>query len=97
MKRRSTREPKTKRIDFISAQVFEACVYAAATERVSDAPLRRRAQIRNMIAAFPGHRRTPDRAAQKQIGLEIMERAVGDKSLEMAIRREVPANSKRRK
>ena len=78
----------------IKAQVFEAWVYAAATERVSDAPLRRQTLIRRMIAAFPGLRGASDRAEQKRIGLKIMERAVRDKSLEMAIRREVPAKSK---
>jgi hypothetical protein len=78
----------------IEAQVFEAWVYAAATERVSDAPLRRQALIKRMIAAFPGLRGARDRAEQKRIGFEIMGRAVGDKSLEMAIRREVPAKTK---
>ena len=38
----------------IEAQVFEAWAYAAAIERVSDAPLRRQKLIRRMIAAFPG-------------------------------------------
>ena len=78
----------------IEAQVFEAWAYAAAIEKVSDAPLRRQEPIRRMIAAFPGLRRASDRAEQKRIGLEIMEQALRDKSLEMVIRREVPAKPK---
>ena len=78
----------------IEAQVFEAWAYAAAIERVSQAPLRRQQLIKRMIAAFPGLRRASDRAEQKRIGLEIMEQALRDKSLEMVIRREVPAKSK---
>jgi hypothetical protein len=76
----------------IEAQVFEAWVYAAATERISDAPLRRQPLLRNMIQAFPGIRGTSTRAEQKTIGLKIMEQALRDKSLEMTIRREVPKN-----
>jgi hypothetical protein len=75
----------------IEAQVFEAWAYAATIKRVSDAPLRKQKLIRRMIATFPGIRGAPDRAAQKRIGLEIMERAVTDQSLEMAITREVPS------
>ena len=78
----------------IEAQVFEAWAYAAAIEKVSDAPLRRQQLIRRMIAAFPGLRRASDRAEQKRIGLEIMEQALRNKSLEMVIRREVPAKPK---
>ena len=78
----------------IEAQVFEAWAYAAAIERVSQAPLRRQQLIKRMIAAFPGLRRASDRAEQKRIGFEIMEQALRDKSLEMVIRREVPAKSK---
>jgi hypothetical protein len=75
----------------IEAQVFEAWAYAAAVKRVSDAPLRRQPLLRKIIARFPGLRAAPDRATQKKIGLEIMERAVCDKSLEMTIMRDVPA------
>jgi hypothetical protein len=39
---------------------------------------------------LPGPEERPDRAAQKRIGLEMMEKAVRDKSLEMTIKREVP-------
>ena len=78
----------------IEAQVFEAWAYAATIERVSDAPLRRQQLIRRMIAAFPGLRRAPDRAAQKRIGREIMEQALRNKSLEMTIRRQVPEKPK---
>ena len=78
----------------IEAQVFETWIYAAATERVSKAPLRQQQQIRNMIRAFPGLRAASTRAEQKRIGLQIMERALKNKSLEMAIRREVPAKPK---
>jgi hypothetical protein len=78
----------------IEAQVFEAWAYAAATKRVLDAPLRRQPLIRRMIAAFPGLRRARNRAEQKAIGLKIMEQALRDKSLEMAITREVPAKPK---
>ena len=78
----------------IEAQVFEAWAYAAAIERVSQAPLRRQQLIKRMIATFPGLRRASDRAEQKRIGLEIMEQALRDKSLEMVIRREIPAKSK---
>jgi hypothetical protein len=74
----------------IEAQVFEAWTYAAATERVSDAPFRRQQLLRNMIRAFPGIRGALTRAEQKDIGLKIMEQALRDKSLAMAIRREVP-------
>jgi hypothetical protein len=78
----------------IEAQIFEAWAYAAAIEKVSDAPLRRQKRVRRMIAAFPGLRRASDRAEQKRIGLEIMVQALRDKSLEMIIRRNVPAKSK---
>jgi hypothetical protein len=78
----------------IEAQVFEVWAYAATIERVSDAPLRRQQLIRRTIAAFPGLRAAADRAEQKRIGLEIMERALQDKSLEMTIRRQVPPKSK---
>jgi hypothetical protein len=78
----------------IEAQVFEAWAYAAAIEKVSDAPLRRQQLIRRMIAAFPGLRRASDRAEQKRIGLEIMEQALRNKSLGMVIRRKVPAKPK---
>ncbi len=78
----------------VEAQVFEAWAYAATIKRVSDARLRRQQLIRRMIAAFPGLRRAPNRAAQKKIALEIMERALQDKSLEMAIRRQVPEKPK---
>lgn len=74
----------------IEAQVYEAWVYAAATERVSDLPFSAQKLTRRTIAAFPGLRSRPDRAAQKRIGLQIMEKAVRDKSLEMTIKREVP-------
>ena len=77
----------------IEAQVFEAWAYAATVERISDAPLRRQRLIRRMIAAFPGIRGAPDRVAQKRIGLEMMELALRHKSLEMTIRREVPARA----
>jgi hypothetical protein len=78
----------------IEAQVFEAWVYAAATKRVSALPLRWQQIIKNTIQAFPGLRGASTRAEQKRIGLEIMEQALKDKSLEMAIRREVPAKPK---
>ncbi len=78
----------------IEAQVFEAWVYAAATQRVSVLPLRRQQIIKNTIRAFSGLRGASTRATQKRIGLEIMERALQDKSLEMAIQREVPAKPK---
>jgi hypothetical protein len=80
----------------IEAQVFEAWFYAAGTERVSDAPIRRQPLLRKMIRAFPGLRGASARAEQKRIGLQIMERALQDKSLEMAIQREVPAKPERR-
>jgi hypothetical protein len=78
----------------IEAQVYEAWVHAAATERVSDLPFSTQKPTRQIIAAFPGLRRAPDRAAQKRIGLEIMERALRDKSLEMTIKREVPVEGR---
>jgi hypothetical protein len=74
----------------IEAQVFEAWAYAAMPKRVSDVPLRRQEPLRRMIAAFPGLRAAPTRAKQKTIGLEIMEKALRNKSLEMTIMREVP-------
>jgi hypothetical protein len=77
----------------IEAQVFEAWAYATGTKRVSDAPLRRRELLRRIIAKFPGLRRAADRSAQKRIGLEMMEKALRDKSLEMTIMREVPARN----
>ena len=75
----------------IEAQVFEAWAYAANTKRVSDVPLRKQPLLKRMIAAFPGLRAAPDRSKQKKIGLEIMERALRNKSLEMTIMREIPA------
>jgi hypothetical protein len=78
----------------IEAQVFEAWAYTANIKRVSDAPLRVQKLIRRAIVAFPGLRRATDRAAQKRIGLETMERALKDKSLEMTIRRLVPEKAK---
>jgi hypothetical protein len=74
----------------VEAQVFEAWVYAATIKRVSDVPLRNQRLVKRMIARFPGLRSAPDRATQKKIGLEIMERALLDKSLEMTIMPEVP-------
>jgi len=80
----------------IELQVFEAWAYAATIKRVSDAPLRNQQLIRRMIATFPGLRGAPNRAEQKKIGLKIMEQALLDRSLEMTIRREVPAKSTKR-
>jgi hypothetical protein len=77
----------------IEAQVFEAWAYAAATKRVSDLPLRGQQLIKRIIATFPGLRGASDRAKQKKIGLKIMERALRDKSLEMAMMREVPSRT----
>jgi hypothetical protein len=81
----------------IEAQVFEAWLYAAVTKRVSDLPLKRQQLVRRMIAAFPGLRGAAERAKQKKIGLEIMKRALRDKSLEMTIKREVPAEASKQK
>jgi hypothetical protein len=77
----------------IEAQVFEAWAYAAATKRVSDLPLRRQQLVRRIIAKFPGLRAATDRAKQKKIGLQIMEQALRDRSLEMAMMREVPSRT----
>jgi hypothetical protein len=77
----------------IEAQIFEAWAYAATIKRVSEAPLRTQPLIRRMIALFPGLRGAADRAKQKKIGLEILEQALRDKSLEMPITCKVPARA----
>jgi hypothetical protein len=72
----------------IEAQVFEAWIATIAFRRVSDAPLRSQHLIKAAITYFPGIR-TADRARQKQIGLEVLEKALRDPTLEMKYSREV--------
>ncbi len=74
----------------IEVQVFEAWIHAATTKRVSDLPFSKQELVRKTIAAFPGIRPAADRGEQKRIGLEIMGKALRNKSLEMTIEREVP-------
>jgi hypothetical protein len=75
----------------IEAQVYEAWVNAVTIENVSKAPLRNQYLIKRAIALFPGVRGASTLAEQKTIGLRVMERALQDSSLEMEIKRVVPA------
>jgi hypothetical protein len=73
----------------IEAQIYEAWIAAIAFPRVSEAPLRSQQLIRRVIAHFPGIRGAADRAEQKKIGLEVLERALTDPTLAMNFKREV--------
>ena len=73
----------------IEAQIYEAWITTLAFPKVSEAPLRSQRLIRTTIQYFPGIRSAPNRVEQKKIGLEVLERAMRDPTLEMKFRREV--------
>ncbi|MFY9952203.1 hypothetical protein [Bradyrhizobium sp.] len=78
----------------IEAQIYEAWATTIAFRKVSDAPLRKQELIRKAIAHFPGIR-SADSAGRRAIGLDVLNRAIRDPSLEMTFSREVvlPAKS----
>ena len=72
----------------VELQVYEAWRWALAFERVRDAPLRTQPVVRRCIRRFPGIRRASP-AERLRIGLEVLERALGDPRLRMTIQRDV--------
>jgi len=78
----------------IEAQIYEVWITTIAFPRVSEAPLRRQKLLRRAIQHFPGIRGASDRAAQKKIGLAVLERALTDTSLQMDFKRIVELPSK---
>ena len=72
----------------IEAQIYEAWLIAKGVEKVSAMPLRGQKLIRSLIQHFPGIR-SANAAAQKKLGLEALQKAKSDPSLEMTIQRDV--------
>jgi hypothetical protein len=72
----------------IEAQVFEAWIHAIAYGKISEAPLRRQAQLKKIIAHFQGIR-SADPAKRRAIGREALEKASSDPKLQMQFRRKI--------
>jgi hypothetical protein len=72
----------------VEAQVYQAWCSALAFARVSDAPLRQQTLIKFAIKMFPGIRRA-NRQAQKNLGLDALNRVKSDPDLQMQYSREV--------